>query len=77
MFDIASEEASRLLRLTTEFLAYARPRPPTKWPGFLSPSLPPSRKVADLACQLHATLHALMVAIWSWKRTTRSESVSR
>jgi len=28
MFDIASEEASRLLRLTTEFLAYARPRPP-------------------------------------------------
>lgn len=28
MFDIASEEASRLLRLTTGFLAYARPRPP-------------------------------------------------
>ena len=28
MFGIASEEASRLVRLTTEFLAYARPRPP-------------------------------------------------
>lgn len=28
MFDIASEEASRLVRLTTDFLAYARPRLP-------------------------------------------------
>ena len=28
MFKIASEEASRLVRLTSEFLSYARPRPP-------------------------------------------------
>ncbi len=28
MFEIASEEAARLVTLTTEFLAYARPRPP-------------------------------------------------
>lgn len=28
MFAIASEEASRLVQLTTDFLAYARPRPP-------------------------------------------------
>jgi len=27
MFEIGSEEAIRLSRLTTEFLAYARPRP--------------------------------------------------
>ena len=30
MFDIASREASRLERLTTDFLAYARPRSPSK-----------------------------------------------
>ena len=30
MFDIAAREASRLERLTTEFLAYARPRSPAK-----------------------------------------------
>jgi len=30
MFAIASEEASRLVRLTTEFLAYARPRSPKR-----------------------------------------------
>ena len=28
MFEIASEEAARLVTLTTDFLAYARPRPP-------------------------------------------------
>lgn len=28
MFEIASDEASRLVALTTDFLAYARPRPP-------------------------------------------------
>lgn len=30
MFEIATKEASRLERLTTDFLAYARPRPPAK-----------------------------------------------
>jgi two-component system, NtrC family, sensor histidine kinase HydH len=30
MFDIAAKEASRLERLTTDFLAYARPRTPSK-----------------------------------------------
>jgi signal transduction histidine kinase len=33
MFDIAAREASRLERLTTEFLAYARPRSPAKERG--------------------------------------------
>jgi len=32
MFDIAAKEAARLERLTTEFLAYARPRGPDKAP---------------------------------------------
>src|SRR6516165_8920303 len=30
MFEIASEEANRLVRLTSEFLSYARPRPPKR-----------------------------------------------
>ena len=30
MFDIAAKEATRLEQLTNDFLAYARPRPPTK-----------------------------------------------
>jgi signal transduction histidine kinase len=30
MFDIAAKEANRLEQLTNDFLAYARPRPPTK-----------------------------------------------
>ena len=31
MFDIAAKEAARLEQLTNDFLAYARPRPPTKF----------------------------------------------
>jgi signal transduction histidine kinase len=31
MFDIAAKEATRLEQLTNDFLAYARPRPPTKF----------------------------------------------
>ncbi len=32
MFEIAAKEATRLEKLTTDFLAYARPRPPAKQP---------------------------------------------
>ncbi|MBI3475317.1 MAG: HAMP domain-containing histidine kinase [Acidobacteria bacterium] len=51
MFDIASEEASRLVRLTTDFLSYARPRPPQ----------PTTTSVADTlsyvvaACRAHTS----------------------
>ena len=39
MFEIAAKEASRLEKLTTDFLAYARPRPPVKQPSDVSESI--------------------------------------
>lgn len=39
MFEIAAKEATRLEKLTTDFLAYARPRPPAPQPGDVSDSL--------------------------------------
>ena len=39
MFDIAAKEAARLEKLTTDFLAYARPRGPTKTPASLAEAL--------------------------------------
>lgn len=39
MFEIAAKEASRLEKLTTDFLAYARPRPPEKHPTDLAESV--------------------------------------
>ena len=39
MFEIAAKEASRLEKLTTDFLAYARPRPPAKQPGDVAESI--------------------------------------
>lgn len=49
MYKIASEEASRLVRLTTEFLSYARPRQPQLTLTPLSDTL---EYVAD-ACRAH------------------------
>ncbi len=45
MFEIAAKEASRLEKLTTDFLRYARPRPPSKQLADLSDSI---AYVADL-----------------------------
>jgi two-component system sensor histidine kinase HydH len=39
MFEIAAKEASRLEKLTTDFLVYARPRPPAKQPGDTAESI--------------------------------------
>jgi signal transduction histidine kinase len=39
MFDIATKEAARLEKLTTDFLAYARPRSPSKIRGDVTDSL--------------------------------------
>lgn len=39
MFDIAAREASRLEKLTTDFLRYARPKPPAKEPADLADSI--------------------------------------
>jgi signal transduction histidine kinase len=50
MFDIAAREASRLERLTTDFLAYARPRSPTKERSDASDSI---AYIADL-CRARA-----------------------
>jgi signal transduction histidine kinase len=50
MFDIAAKEASRLEKLTAEFLAYARPRPPAKQPGDIAESM---AYIADI-CGPHA-----------------------
>ena len=51
MFEIAAKEASRLEKLTTDFLTYARPRPPAKQPGDVAESI---AYVADL-CRPRAT----------------------
>jgi signal transduction histidine kinase len=50
MFDIVANEASRLERLTGDFLAYARPRPPVAQPGDVAESL---AYIADI-CRPHA-----------------------
>jgi signal transduction histidine kinase len=51
MFDIAAKESSRLERLTTEFLAYASPRPPSKERGDVADSI---AYIADI-CRARAT----------------------
>lgn len=50
MFEIAAKEASRLEKLTADFLTYARPHPPVKQPGDVAESI---AYVADL-CRPHA-----------------------
>ena len=51
MFEIASQEASRLSQLTTDFLSYARPRPPHPTPTSLADTV---AYVAD-ACRALTT----------------------
>lgn len=57
MCEIAAHEASRLEKLTTDFLAYARPRPPAKQLGNIADSV---AYVRDL-CRPHAGEKAVTI----------------
>ncbi len=57
MFEIAAKEASRLEKLTTDFLSYARPLPPAKQPGDLAESI---AYIADI-CRPRAIEHAVAI----------------
>ncbi len=59
MFDIAAKEATRLEQLTNDFLAYARPRPPTKSVNNVADLL---AYVADLS-RAHADYKSVSVAV--------------
>ena len=59
MFDIASEEASRLVQLTTEFLTYARPRALQKAPTSVDDTL---CYVVD-ACRAHVSQHGVHIQV--------------
>jgi len=59
MFDIAAKEATRLEQLTNDFLAYARPRPPTKSVNNVADLL---AYVADLS-RAHADSKSVSVAV--------------
>jgi two-component system sensor histidine kinase HydH len=57
MFEIAAKEAARLEKLTTDFLVYARPRPPAKQLGDVAESI---AYVADI-CRPRATEMAVTI----------------
>jgi len=57
MFEIAANEASRLEKLTTDFLAYARPKPPAKQLGDLAESIV---YIADV-CRPHACAKSVTI----------------
>ena len=59
MFDIAAKEANRLEKLTNDFLAYARPRPPTKSVNNVADLL---AYVADLS-RAHADSKSVSLAV--------------
>lgn len=59
MFEIAAKEASRLEKLTGDFLAYARPRAPAKQPGDLDSSI---QYVADI-CRARAAERAVTIDV--------------
>ena len=59
MFEIASEEASRLVRLTSEFLTYARPRPPQLAPTSVDDTL---SYVVD-ACRAHVNQREVQIQV--------------
>jgi signal transduction histidine kinase len=59
MFEIASEEASRLVRLTTEFLTYARPRALQLAPTSVDDTL---SYVID-ACRAHVSQHDVQIQV--------------
>jgi two-component system sensor histidine kinase HydH len=57
MFEIAAKEAARLEKLTTDFLVYARPRPPAKHRCDVTESI---AYVADI-CRPHAARNAVSI----------------
>jgi two-component system, NtrC family, sensor histidine kinase HydH len=59
MFEIASEEASRLVQLTTEFLTYARPRAPQPAPTSVEDTL---SYVVD-ACRAHVSRRGVQIQV--------------
>jgi signal transduction histidine kinase len=59
MFEIASEEASRLVQLTSDFLTYARPKPLQVAPTSVDDTL---SYVAD-ACRAHASNRGLQIQL--------------
>jgi two-component system sensor histidine kinase HydH len=59
MFDIAAREALRLEKLTTDFLRYARPKPPAKEPGDLADSI---AYVADI-CRPRAAGRSIEIRV--------------
>ena len=59
MFDIAAKEATRLEQLTNDFLAYARPRPPTKFVNDVADLL---AYVADLS-RAHADSRSVSLTV--------------
>jgi signal transduction histidine kinase len=59
MFDIAASEASRLEKLTGDFLAYARPKPPAAQPGDVAESL---AYIADI-CRPHAGARSVRISV--------------
>jgi two-component system sensor histidine kinase HydH len=59
MFEIAAKEASRLEKLTSDFLAYARPRAPLKEPSNVAESV---AYVADV-CRPHAAERSVTIEI--------------
>ncbi len=59
MFDIAAREASRLEKLTTDFLRYARPKPPAKEPADLADSI---AYVADI-CRPRAACRSVEIRL--------------
>jgi signal transduction histidine kinase len=59
MFDIAAKEADRLERLTNDFLAYARPRPPACQPANVMDTLWYGASV----CRAHAQYHQVEVRV--------------
>ncbi len=59
MYDIAAKEASRLEKLTTDFLVYARPRPPTMQPCEVAESV---AYIADI-CRPRAAERAVEVQV--------------
>ena len=58
MYEIAAKEASRLEKLTTDFLTYARPRPPAKQPGDVAESI---AYIADI-CGPRAAENSVKIA---------------
>jgi signal transduction histidine kinase len=59
MFEIASEEANRLVQLTSDFLSYARPHPPKRMPTCAADAL---AYVFD-ACRAHLSQQGIQIQV--------------